>query len=53
MTVVLLVENDEEFQIVVDEFYSGCMRRKLKVNAGKSKMIFGRREVEMVDFRTP
>ncbi len=36
---------------VVNEFYSVCKRRKLKVNAGKSKMmLFKRREEEVVDF---
>ncbi len=40
-------------QRVVNEFYSVCKRRKLKVNAGKSKvMLFERREVEVVDFNT-
>ncbi len=40
-------------QRVVNEFYSVCKRRKLKANAGKSKvMVFERREVEVVDFNT-
>ncbi len=35
----------------VNEFYSVCKRRKLKVNAGKSKvMMFERREEEVIDF---
>ncbi len=39
---------------VVNEFYSVCKRRKLKVNVGKSKvMVVERREVEVVDFNTP
>ncbi len=38
---------------VVYEFYSVCKRRKLKVNAGKSKvMVFERREEEVIDFNT-
>ncbi len=38
-------------QRVVSEFYSVCKRRKLKVNAGKSKvMVFERREEEVADF---
>ena len=37
---------------MVDEFYSVCTRRKLKVNAGKEKML-EKREVEVVDFTTP
>ena len=32
----LFAESEEELQRVVDEFYSVCTRRKLKVNAGKS-----------------
>ncbi len=40
-------------QRVVNEFYSVCKRRKLKVNAGKSKVMgCERREVEVVDFNT-
>ncbi len=39
-------------QRVVNEFCSVCKRRKLKVNAGKSKlMVFERRE-EVIDFNT-
>ena len=44
---VLFAEREEEFQRVMDEFYSVYTRRKLKVIAGKSKvMVFERREVE-------
>ncbi len=40
-------------QTVVHEFYSICKRRKLKVNAGKSKvMVLERREEDVVDFNT-
>ncbi len=40
-------------QRVVNEFYSVCKRRKLKVNAGKSKvLVFERREKEVLDFNT-
>ena len=47
-------ESEEVLQRVVHEFYSVCMRRKLKVNAGKSKvMVFEWREVGLVDFNTP
>ncbi len=50
---VLLAESEGGLQRIVNEFYSVCKRRKLKVNAGKSKvMVFGRREVEVVDFNT-
>ncbi len=39
---------------MVDQFHSVCSRRKLRVNAGKSKvMVFERREVEVVDFGNP
>ena len=39
---------------VVDEFHLVCTRRKLKLNAGKSKiMVYGRREAEVVIFNTP
>ena len=36
---VLLAENERELQEVVNEFYNVCMRRKVKVNAGKSKVM--------------
>ena len=50
---VLFVEDEEEFQKVVEEFYSVYTKRKLKVNARKSKvMVFERREVKMVDLNT-
>ncbi len=50
---VLLAESEGNLQRVVNEFYSVCKRRKLKVNAGKSKVIvFERRVVEVVDFNT-
>ncbi len=49
----LLAESEGDLQRVVNEFYSVCKRRKLKVNAGKSKvMVSERREVEVVDFNT-
>ncbi len=48
---VLLAESKGDLQRVVNEFYSVCERRKLKVNAGKSKvMVFERREEEVIDF---
>ncbi len=50
---MLLAESVGDFQRVGNEFYSVCKRRKLKVNAGKSKVIvFERREEEMVDYNT-
>ncbi len=40
-------------QRVVNEFYSVCKRRKVKVNTGKSKvMVSERREEEVIDFNT-
>ncbi len=48
---VLLAESEGDLQRVVNEFHSVCERRKLKVNAGKSKMmVLERREEEVVDF---
>ncbi len=50
---MLLAESDGDLQRGVNEFYSVCKRRKLKVNAGKSKvMVFERREEEVIDFNT-
>ncbi len=41
---VLLAESEADLQRVVNEFYSECKRRKLKVNQGKSTvMVFERR----------
>ncbi len=51
---VLLAESERELQRVVDQFHSVCRRKKLRVNAGKSKvMIFERKEVEVVNFGNP
>ena len=51
---LLFAESEEDFQRMGNEFYSVCMRRKLKVNTGKSKvMAFERTEVEVDDFSTP
>ncbi len=43
---VLLAESEGMLQRIVDEFHRVCKRRRLKVNAGKSKvMVFeGARE---------
>ncbi len=50
----VLVEIERELLGVVDQFQSVCSRRKLRVNAGKSKvMVLERREVEVVDFGNP
>ncbi len=51
---VLLAESERELQRVVDEFYSVYVRRKLRVNVGKSKvMVVKRKKVEVVDFSNP
>ncbi len=50
---VLLAESEGNLQRVVNEFYSVCKRRKLTVNAGKSKVMwFERREEEVIAFNT-
>ncbi len=50
---MLLAESEGDLQRVVNEFFSLCKRRKLKVNAGKSKvMVFERREEEVINFDT-
>ncbi len=36
---MLLAESEGDLQRLVNEFYSVCKRRKLKVNAGTSKVI--------------
>ncbi len=47
---VLVAESERELQRVVDQFHSVCSRKKLRVNAGKSKvMVFERKEVEEVN----
>ncbi len=51
---MLLAESKRELQRVVDQFHSVCSRRKLRVNAGKSKvMMFEGKEVEIVGFGNP
>ncbi len=40
---MLLAESEGVLQRVTNEFYSVCKRRKLKVNAGKSKVIMIKR----------
>ncbi len=47
----MLAESEKELQRVVDEFYSVCVRRKLRVKVGKSRvMAFERKESKVVDF---
>ncbi len=51
---MLLSENERELQRIVHEFYNVCVRRKLKVKVGKSKVtVFERKEGEVDDFSTP
>ncbi len=51
---LLLAESERKLQRGVDQFHNVCNRRKLRVNAVKSKvMAFERREVEVVDFGNP
>ncbi len=46
--------SERELQRVVDQFHNVYKRRKLTVNAGRSKVrVFERREVEGVDFGNP
>ncbi len=47
---VLLAESERKLQRIVDEFDRVCRRRKLKVNAGKSKvMVFERAAEQAID----
>ncbi len=41
---MLLVESEGDLQRAVNEFFIVCKRRKLKVNAGKSKVVLEMRE---------
>ncbi len=48
---VIAGRNEAELQTAVNEFCSVCKRRKLKLNAGKKRvMIFERREGEVIDY---
>ncbi len=50
---VLLAESKEGFAVLVNEFYSVCKRRKLKVNAGESKvMVAESKEEQVIDCNT-
>ncbi len=51
---VLLAESEGMLQRIVDKFDKICKRRKLKVNAGKSKvMFFERAREQTIDFAKP
>ncbi len=52
--IVLLAESEGMLQRIVDEFDRVCKRRKLKVNAGKSKvMVFERARQQTINFAKP
>ncbi len=51
--IVLLAESEGMFQRIVDEFDKVCKRRKLKVNAGKSKVMVLRAREHTTDFAKP
>ncbi len=45
---VLLAESEKNLQKLINEISNVCVRRKLKVNVGKSKvMVFGKRKSEV------
>ncbi len=51
---VLLAESEGMLHRIVDEFDRVCRRKKLKVNAGKSKlMVFERARGQTIDFTQP
>ncbi len=51
---VLLAESEGMHQGIVDEFDRVCKRRKLKVNAGKSKVMVSERAREQtINFAKP
>ncbi len=51
---VLLAESEGMLQWIPDEFDRVCKRRKLKVNAGKSKvMVFKRAREQTINFAKP
>ncbi len=51
---VLLAESERMLQRIVDEFDRVCKRRKLRVNAGKSKvMVFERAREQTINFAKP
>ncbi len=51
---VMLAESEGMLQRIVDEFDRICKRKKLKVNAGKSKVIvFEKAGEQTIDFAKP
>ncbi len=54
MKTLLLDESEGMLQRIVDEFDRVCKRRKLKVNAGRSKvMVFERVREQTINFANP
>ncbi len=52
--IVLLAENEGTLQRIVEEFDRVCKRTKLRVNAGKSKvMVLERVKEQVIDFAKP
>ncbi len=48
---VLLAESEKDLQKLINEFSNVCVRRKLKVTVGKSKvMVFEKRKSEVIEF---
>ncbi len=45
---VLLAESERDLQRVVNEFHSVCRRRRFRVNAEKSKVVFERRQLILI-----
>ncbi len=51
---MMLAESEGMLQRIVDAFDRICKRRKLKVNAGKSKvMVFEKAGKQTIDFTKP
>ncbi len=51
---MLLAKSDGMLQRIVDEFDRVCKKRKVKVNAGKSKMmVYERAREQTIDFAKP
>ncbi len=50
---VVLAESEGMLQRIVDEFDRVCKRRKLKVNAGISKVMFLRAREQTINFAKP
>lgn len=54
MTLSYSKKSEKELQRVLGEFYKVCVRGKLRVKAGKSKvMVFEGKKLEVLSFSTP